>query len=125
MKALFDVIKVLFLINGVIVLPSFFLVMVMYEQQSKTMAKVSEINDLSSKFHRNIQDDTPNYQQQIEANRQQLEKLKMEKDQQIQELEAELKIYRAAKTVTEVVYLPQGKVVGRTLRTSEFSSARK
>jgi hypothetical protein len=107
MKPFFDVIKVLFLINGVIVVPSFFLVMEMYKQQSKTMAKVSEINDLSSKFHRNIQDDTPNYHQQIEANRQQLEKriekLEVEQEQEIQALKAELIASQLANAVTEVV----------------------
>ncbi len=103
MKALFDVIKVLILVNGVIVVPSFFLVMVMYEQQSKTMAKLSEVNDLSSEFHRDIQDDPLNYEQEIEANRQQLEKLKAEKDQQIQALQTQLTASRLANAVTPVV----------------------
>ncbi|MDJ0659655.1 MAG: hypothetical protein QNJ42_09200 [Crocosphaera sp.] len=63
MKVLLDVIKTLLLINGAIVLPSFLLVMALYEQRSTNMATADHV---SSKFHRNIQDDTPTYKQKLE-----------------------------------------------------------
>ncbi|ACB52725.1 hypothetical protein cce_3377 [Crocosphaera subtropica ATCC 51142] len=89
MKVLLDVIKTLLLINGAIVLPSFLLVMAFYEQQSTTIASAG---NMSSKFHRNIQDDTPSYKQK-------LEKLEAQKNQ----LQAKLEASQGATTVTPVV----------------------
>ncbi|MDJ0599929.1 MAG: hypothetical protein QNJ37_13940 [Crocosphaera sp.] len=63
MKVLLDVIKTLLLINGAVVLPSFLLVMAFYEQKSTNVASADNV---SSKFHRNIEDDTLNYKQKLE-----------------------------------------------------------
>ena len=89
MKVLLDVFKSLLLINGAVVLPSFLLVMTLYKQQSTTVAVA---DDVSSKFHREIQDDTLKYEQK-------LKELEVQKTQ----LQAELEASQKAKTVTPVV----------------------
>ncbi len=89
MKVLLDVFKSLLLINAAVVLPSFLLVMALYKQQSTNVAVADNV---SSKFHRDIQDDTPKYQQK-------LEELEVQKNQ----LQAKLKASEKAKTATSVV----------------------
>lgn len=89
MKVLLDVVKSLLLINGAVVLPSFLLVMALYKQQPTSVAVADSV---SSKFHRDIQDDTPKYQQQ-------LKELEAQKNQLQAKLEASQKI----ETVTSVI----------------------
>ncbi len=89
MKVLLDVSKTLLLINGAIVLPIFLLLTTMYKEQSPSIATADSV---SSKFHRNIQDDTPDYKQKLE----QLEDQK-------KELQAQLEASQKAKTVTPVM----------------------
>lgn len=89
MKVLLDVIKTLLLINGAVVLPSFLLIMALYEHQSTNQAAADNV---SSKFHRNIQDDTPKYQQK-------LDKLEAQKN----ELQAKLEASQQRTTVNPVL----------------------
>ncbi|MGK7941122.1 MAG: hypothetical protein AB4062_13420 [Crocosphaera sp.] len=91
MKTLLDVTKTLLLINGVIVLPSLLLFHSMYQQQLMPMAEVPQDNDSSSKFHRHLQDDSLNYQQELKKTKQQLEQFKTETDSQITALQTALK----------------------------------
>ncbi|EAZ92186.1 hypothetical protein [Crocosphaera chwakensis] len=107
MKVLLDVIKTLLLINGAVVLPSFLLIMALYEQQSTNLAAA---DDVSSKFHRNIQDDTPKYQQK-------LEKLEAQKNQ----LQAKLEASQKAKTVTPVLAANSSSVEGNPTKMSPVS----
>ncbi len=89
MRVLLDVLKSLLLINSAIVLPCFLLVMALYKQQSTNVAVADNV---SSKFHRDIQDDTPKY-------RQQLEELEVQNNQ----LQAKLEASEKANTLTTAV----------------------
>ncbi len=109
MKVLLDVIKTLLLINGAVVLPSFLLIMALYEQQSTNIAAAG---DVSSKFHRNIQDDTPKYQQK-------LEKLEAQKKQ----LQAKLKASQQAKIVTPVLAANGTSVEGNLTKVNPVSKS--
>lgn len=108
MKVLLDVIKTLLLINGAVVVPSLLLVMALHQEQSTNLATAS---DVSPEFHRNIQDDTPKYQQEIE-------KLEAQKNQ----LQAKLEDSQEAKTVTPV--LAANGVVLKGNRTKARSGSR-
>ncbi|MDJ0509747.1 MAG: hypothetical protein QNJ64_10905 [Crocosphaera sp.] len=91
MKTLLDVTKTLLLINGVIVLPSLLLFKSMYQQQMFPKTEVAQGNDSAWEFHRNLNDETPNYQQELEKTKQQLEQFKTETHSQISALQTALK----------------------------------
>ncbi|MEA5511036.1 hypothetical protein VB715_14780 [Crocosphaera sp. UHCC 0190] len=100
MKSLLYVLKTLLQINGVIAVLAFLTIFAMRQQKSAIVATSPE----SAKgFHRNIQDIPSDYQQQIETNRQQIEALKAEKDQQIKALQAQLATYQTPKDLTRSV----------------------
>ncbi|MDJ0731572.1 MAG: hypothetical protein QNJ33_16445 [Crocosphaera sp.] len=97
MKVLLDVIKTLLLINGAIVLPLFFIVMALYKQQSTNLAAADTV---ASDFHRDIQDETLKFKQD-------LDELKVEKNQ----LQAKLEASEGAKIVPPL--MPNGSSVSK------------
>ena len=89
MKVLLDVSKTLLLINGVIIIPCFLLVTGTYRYH---LSNIGARDNISSKFHRAVKDDTPTYKQQ-------LQELEVQKNQ----LEEQLEASQRTKTDAEVV----------------------
>lgn len=100
MKSLLYVIKTLLEINGAIAL--LLLLCFAALRQSKTSI-TANVSDPNQSFHRDIQELPSDYEKQIEANRQEIEQLKLEKDQQINALKAKLAAYQQAAPLPAVV----------------------
>ncbi len=92
MKVLLDVSKTLFLINGAIAIPCFLMITVVHRLY---LSNIGTTDNIPSKFHRAIEDDTPNYKDRL----QQLEVQK-------HELQAQLEASQRTNNYTPVVTNP-------------------
>ncbi len=100
MKSLLYVIKTLLEINGAIALLLLLCFAALRQSETSITANVS---DPDQSFHHDIQELPSDYEKQIEANRREIEQLKLEKDQQINALKAQLAAYQQAAPLPAVV----------------------